>query len=294
MIGFNVQQLLNDADLGQLYEVYASKNVGMPRTVKGALDQVYYQTDVDPRDFVEAVVFANTIEVAQSEVAQSGSSQSIPYFGALLKGTFSPDRLIATIENKTNSKLDNSKYKGAKLYLYTQGPLARLCITFIGTQLILVGSDSAVKDTIDVMVGDKPPVNGAVVDLYGKLAPATFKLASSIPSLLNMLIPSTADIENSKLDLHYLRDVSLVGCTFGKIGSSVVIEVQMHCNYEASAAGIDELADNLIILFKKQSLPPGVLRLLDKVETAVYGPTFSLRISLTTSEIEDLMLSLMN
>ena len=158
----------------------------------------------------------------------------------------------------------------------------------------MVGSTSAVEDTIDVMVGDKQPISGVVYELYETLGHPLFKVASSIPSSLTAQIPPTADVDNSNIDLRHLRDVNMVGCTFGKMGSTVVTEVQLHCNYQASAQGIDELVDNLILLFKQESPPSEIMHLLGKVDTAVYGSVFSLRISETTAEIEDLMRSLID
>ncbi len=161
---------------------------------------------------------------------------------------------------------------------------------------MVVGSTRAVEDTIDVMTGVKQPISGTVRDLYDTFGHALFKLAFLVPSSLTGQIPPTGDIDNSNIDLRPLRDVNMVGFTFGKMDSTIVTEVQLHCTYQDSAQGIDELVDNLILLFKEEAQPDETIAIqwLDKIETTSFGSVFSLRINATTSEIEDLIRSLID
>lgn len=290
-----IQQILNDRDFAYLYQQWASEVSDIPRTVNELLDLVKSETGIDPRHFTEAVVFANASEL----VDFMGASRflGVPYFGGLLRGTFSEENLIRNIEWKAHTKFETYKYKGAKVYTYTEKKVALFSITFVDDQLIVIGSASAVEDTIDVMVGDKQPIHGIVYELYETLGSVLFKVASSVPSSVSGQIPSTLDLDIAEFNLRPLRDVNMIGCSFGKIGSTTITEVQLHCAYEDSAQDIDELVYNLkdflIAMINQEAPSPEIeylkRQLIDKVEATVYGSVFSLRITETIEDIKDLM-----
>jgi hypothetical protein len=144
------------------------------------------------------------------------------------------------------------------------------------------------------MLGDRQPVSGSVYNLYQTLGNVLFKLASSVPSSLAGQIPSTLDLDHTNANLQPLKDVSMVGFTFGKAGSSTITEVQLHCVSPSSAQGIDDLVRNLIALGKQEAPNASIEHSLDNVQRSIRGSIFSLTITETTAEIEDLMRSLMD
>ena len=295
-----IQEILNDGDFAYLYQEFARRNTGIPRTVNEALDQVRHETGIDPRDFTEAVVFANASELA--DLMTSSGYPGVPYCGALLKGTFAEERLLLTIEGMIGSRFQTHRYKGNKIYTLTEKQQALFSFTFVSNELVVVGATRAVEDTIDVMAGDKQPISGIVYDLYETLGHPLFKVASLVPGSLTGQIPPTADINDADFNVRPLRDVNMVGCTFGKMGSTIVTEVQLHCAYQDSAQDIDDLVydlkDFLIALITQEAPSPeighSIRQLIDKVNTTVYGSVFSLRITETIAGIEDLMRSLLD
>ncbi len=286
-----IEQILNDGDFAYLYRRFAEQNAGMPRTVNEALDQVENETGIDPRDFKQAVAFAHTSELVQF---MNSPYPGGPYWGALLKGSFAEKRMILTIAGQFGREFENYTYKGAKIYTFTEGREVLFSFTFVNNELIVVGSTRAVEDTIDVMGGDYEPISGVVYDLYESLGQVFLKMAFSVPTSISREIPATQNIDDLHLTLRPLRDVNIVGWTFDKIGSTIITEVQLHFDYTDSAQEIAELVDNLIAVGKLIVPDPKLKRYLDNVETTSYGSVFSLRVTETIDDIEDLMYFLMD
>jgi len=118
VVKIEIEQILNDADFAYLYQRFAAMDPSMPRTVDQALDQVTDETGIDLRDFRQVVAFANTSEVVQfMESPYPGG----PYWGALLKGSFAEKRMMLAIAGLFSRDFENYKYKGAKIYYYTEG-----------------------------------------------------------------------------------------------------------------------------------------------------------------------------
>lgn len=282
-----IEQILNDGDFAYLYQRFATRNPGMPRTVDQALDQVTDETGIDPRDFRQAVAFANTSEVAQfMESPYPGG----PYWGALLKGSFAEKRMMLTIAGLFGREFESYKYKGAKIYNFTEGREVLFSFTFASNDLIVVGSSRAVEDTIDVMAGDYEPISGIVYNLYESLPQAYFKAAFSVPPSITREIPSSQEIDHDlHLNLRPLRDVNIVGCTFDNISSTTITEVELHCTYIDSAQEIEELVRDLLGLGRLVAPDPELKHHLDNVEATSYRSVFSLKVTETIADIEDLI-----
>lgn len=284
-----IQQILNDADFAYLYRRFAAANPGMPRTVNEALDQVTDEFGIDPRDFRQAVAFANTSELAQF-INSPYSGSGGPYWGALLRGSFAETRIMLSIAGLFGRGFEDYRYKGARIYNFTtEGPDIVWCFTFINNDLIVVGSSRAVEDTIDVMRGDKQPIYDGVYDLYESLGQAYLKMAFSVPLSITREIPATEEIDQLHLTLRPLRDINMVGYTFNKIGSTTITEVQLHCGYTDSAQEIEELVRDLLGLGRLVAPDPKLKHHLDYIETTSYGSVFSLRVTETIADIEDLI-----
>ena len=282
-----IEQILNDGDFAYLYQRFAVANPGMPRTVNEALDQVTDETGIDPRDFTEAVAFANTLELAEF---MSSAYPGGPYWGALLKGSFAEERMMLAIAGLFGRELENYRYKGAKIYYYTEGREVLFSFTFVSSDLIVVGSSRAVEDTIDVMAGDYEPISGIVYNLYESLPQAYFKAAFSVPPSITREIPSSQEIDHDlHLNLRPLRDVNIAGCTFDKIGSTTITEVELHCTYTDSAQEIEGLVRDLLGLGRLVAPDAGLKHHLDNVEATSYRSVFSLKVTETIADIEDLI-----
>ncbi|MFC1893652.1 hypothetical protein ACFLYR_06470 [Chloroflexota bacterium] len=286
----DIQQIVNDGDFNYLCQQWTSEVADNPQTLNQMLDTMYLETGIDPRDFNEAVVYTNTLELAN--FAGASRSPGVPYFGALAMGTFSEENLIGSVELKSHTKFDTYMYKGSKVYTYTEDQVALLGITCVDDQLIIIGSVIAVEDTIDVMVGDKQPINGAVYDLYETLGDVVIKMASTVPSVITSQLPTRTDIEGEDVNLQSLGNVTMVGLTFDKIDSTTITEVQLHCGLSTSAQEIDQLVDSLIILWKQEVPNAQIENELDKLTTTASGSVFSLRITETIADIVSIIQSL--
>jgi len=132
-----IQQILYDTDFNHLYEEFAARTPGLPRTVNEALDEIRYESGIDPRDFTEAVIFTNTIHLV--DLMDAAEFTNFPYSGVLLRGNFSEESFIANIEHRLDIKFETYGYKGVKIYTYRKMILPTFSVTFVDDELLLAG-----------------------------------------------------------------------------------------------------------------------------------------------------------
>ena len=111
------------------------------------------------------------------------------YMGIIAQGTFNEKTFVANIEIKTAKKLDVSTYKTSQVY---SNASENFSMVFFGSSMLVVGTDQAVKDCIDVHKGDKQPLSGIVVDTYNKLGEASIKAAFALPAAAKNALASEA------------------------------------------------------------------------------------------------------
>jgi len=131
--------------------------------------------------------------------------------GIIAQGTFNEKTFVANIEIKTAKKLDVSTYKTSQVY---SNASENFSMVFFGSSMLVVGTDQAVKDCIDVHKGDKQPLSGIVVDTYNKLGEARSKRLLLCPRSQDALASEAGS--TSKISTQVFSKMDTVGLAFNK------------------------------------------------------------------------------
>ncbi len=283
-------KIIDDEDFAELYQVIAAQDADMPQTLDAALDKVEYETGIDPRDFTEAVVFANTTALLQAMESPEGSG-SLPYCGALVEGNLDESSFIRSIEEKTEQTLKRSDYQGCTIYTLAtlDSEAGVLSIAFLADGQFVIGTRQAVKDVIDVTAGLQEPISGDVFDLYSQLGNALIKVASRVPESLTEQIPDEIPLGPINVSLRSFRDINYATLTLTKNEAIINTEVHLEFTNEDSAKTSEQLLWTGIKAGKYQVSDPDVKELLSKVRTSRSGSSVSLTLAQTMSEIERLV-----
>lgn len=283
----------DDKDFINLYEEIAAQNTHLPRTWSAALNEVQHETGVDPRDFSEAIVFADASTLIEAMTSPQGS---IPYCGALVTGNLNEKTFIYNVETKMNLKFETISYKNYRIYTYVD-PHTKVevfSIVFPGEGQMVIGSVEAVEDVINCMTHEEEPISGTVYDLYSQLGDALIKVASSIPSSLTQQIPAELPAGPINIDLRSFRDIDYATLTLAKNEAIINANVCLEFNNEDSAKR-SELMLWAFTKFGKYVVPdPEVKELLGKIHLARSNSSVSITYAMPISEIEPLILALLS
>ncbi|MFC1847554.1 hypothetical protein ACFLW5_01915 [Chloroflexota bacterium] len=266
LIEVQIDKILNDEDFAHIYEQIAVKNPDMPQTISDALDQMQQEIIVNPRDFHEALIFSHTSEL--TDFMDSFSYHDLPYYGALFKGSFGKTRALLTVGGDLVDRFQHYDYMGIRVYEYREGQDVIFSFAFFNNEVAVTGSTSAVKDTIDVIRGEKQSISGIIYDFYEGLGGNLIEIAYLVPGAQMEQIPPAAYIDNYKISLHSLKAINIIGFAFSKIGSSITTGLYAYHSSQAATRDTNILLNNLTLIYlsKEEALDPETRYLLDKID----------------------------
>lgn len=264
--GIKIGQILTDEDIAEAYNE-AKKPSRCPQTFDAALNRVECRTGLDLREFSEALVF--------------GNKESEDYLGAIVKGSFVEDELIASIEEATGEQMPAIVYNDYQIYIITRGQ-HKLGICFLSDDTIAVGLMDVVKDVIDVAEG-APRLSGPVYDMYNSLGDAWVKVAAEMPEEKMCWVPEW----EIPIGLEAFEDIEAVGFGFSKAGENLSIQTKLYFCDAESAADVKEMI-GVAIGFLALFAPPDIEDIVDGIEVSSSGFWLTIKLETTVTEIEGL------
>jgi hypothetical protein len=284
MIGYaDLSKILQDKDLTGIYDK-VPKNISYPQTFDDALAKLKDQYNIDLNSFQEGVLFA--------DVSQSMDEGN--YSGAIVKGTFDKNDLIAAIQSGSDTTWSTAKYKDYDIY---NNEIEDTAFAFLSDDMFVVGTMQPVKDTIDVKKGDAKALSGEVLDTYNKLGDALIKVAMAVPPGM-----AEGDLGQSASqvlgNLSAFDKVKSVGMTVSQNDDSVALNVKLCCADSDSAQSIEDSINGLIgfvglvmSMSENQEQNQALDTLLNNVEVSRSDSCVNITLTATIAEIEDLIQS---
>jgi len=284
MVGHvGLSTILQDKDLTGIYDK-VPKDASNPQTFNDALTQLKDEYNIDLKGFQEVVFFA--------DVSQSLDEGN--YSAAIVKGTFNKNDLIAAIQSEAGVQLSTIKYKDSEIYT---DEFEETAIAFLGDSMFVMGMMQPVKDVINVREGNSKALSGGVLDTYNNLGDALIKVAVAVP-------PGVTEGDLGQSASEFLGNISAfdkvksVGMTLSKGNSSVALNVKLCCADSDSAQSIEDSINGLIgfiglimSMSGDQQQNQTLNNLLNKVEVSRSDSCVNVSVSMTITEIEDLIQS---
>ena len=279
----DLSKILQDKDLAGIYDK-VPKNASYPQTFDAALTLLKDQYNVDLNSFQEGVLFADV----------SQSTEGGNYSGAIVKGTFNKNDLIAAIQSGSGTAWSTIKYKDYDIY---DNEIDDTAFAVLTDNMFVIGTMRPVKDVIDVKKGDAKALSGEVLDTYNKLGDALIKVAVAVPpgAAEGNLGQSASQVLGN---LSAFDKVKTVGMTLSKGNSSVALNVKLCCADSDSAQSIEDSINGLIgfmglvmSMSGDQQQNQALDTLLNNVEVSRSDSCVNVSLSMTVAEIEDLIQS---
>ena len=269
-----LDKLLNDRDLTGAYNK-AQKGTGQPQTAQEGLEKLTEKTGIDLRDFSQAVVFGDLLQLQNSK---SG------YLGAIAEGNFKEEEFVQGVKNKTGHELSTSDYKGYKLYADKD---AQTTLAFLDDGLLVIGTPNAVKDTIDVRKGDKKPLGGSIMEAYNRLGDGLVKSAFILPKEATKSLQQEAP-GGFPVSLKALASIDTIGFILSKEAGEVTIRIDSHFTDSASAQDGKDTISGLISLLKGTMQKQQAKELMGKIQVTAADSWLSISLTSAVSDLETL------
>lgn len=265
----SINDILTDPDLVQAYDE-ADKDPDMPQTVDEMLAEIEYAIGIDPRDFSEVLVFADT-------------KSDEGYWGAIITGSYDEAALLEGIELAIGQEMTPVDYLGYQVYIDEYNENA-LC--FLAQNQFLVGAVAAVQDSLNVVLGYAPALAGRIVESYTAMGDSWMKVATGTPAEWT----EEAQEDDDSLSVRMLRSVETVGAGLRKAGQNVTVEVRLGFKSPLIAGFFMWnvwLAKTVIPL--ATDIPPGVENTLAKIDLGISGSYGTLSLTSTVDEVQELI-----
>ncbi len=238
-------EIVADQEIAALYELLPFDE-DQPSTIQGLLDLAQDETGIDLRAFSRVLIFGDT------------SRQDL--FGAIATGTIDQDAFIESIEESieqaTGEEFSTSDHRGYKLRSVPVFGIGELAHVFLDEETLVFGTVPAVRQTIDVLKGDRKPLQNDVGDRFDSLGDSSLRLvaeaASSISTLsLAQLIEGFSQEESlpELLSLDFLSDIRIVAVAVDKRGEKLDVKVVLDFgSLESATDAGDVLAGGVSLL----------------------------------------------
>jgi hypothetical protein len=164
-------------------------------------------------------------------------------------------------------------------------------MVFFGSSMLVVGTDQAVKDCIDVHKGDKQPLSGIVVDTYNKLGEASIKAAFALPAAAKNALASEAG-STSKISTQVFSKMDTVGLAFNKGTQDVSINANLHFTDALSAIDAKDTLSGFVSMIKGMTATPEAKTLLGGIQFSSTDGWVSISIKTTLTDLQSISKSL--
>jgi hypothetical protein len=169
----NVQEMRTDSTLRTLLET-ADQADDSAESPEEMLSDLESESGLDPAGVGQATMFGQFPN--ESAISDAG------YFGMVVTADWTEDDVVTAVENGSEFDLESGQYAGATVYepVGDDGnENAWLGVVENGTYVL--GTEDAVKDSIDVDAGDSEAVSGTLRTTFEDTENTLFRFASSVP-----------------------------------------------------------------------------------------------------------------
>ncbi|MFB6189304.1 MAG: hypothetical protein ABEI57_05425 [Halapricum sp.] len=260
IVQVNVSETLNDQNIREVVNTFlgqAAKQEGYtgPSTVQEALDSAKQAGDIDPQGLHSMTTYMKV----------DGTSDVQGYTGILMQTDWTAQQLIDSAENQ-NADVTKGSYKGVTTYSSQANGTSGL-FAVLGDGTFALGTETAVKDAIDVSTGNADPLSGDLATYFADTNDGHLRFASMVPE------DQLPQQDSGQVNIDGLDKLRYLSGSFYSQSSNLGVDINMHTTDEKSAS---ELADSLDALLQTASMTSDnedVNQIIDQVEFSANGST---------------------
>lgn len=168
----NVQEMRTDSTLRTLLNETADQTDDSAESPEEMLSDLESESGLDPAGVGQATMFGQFPN--ESAISDAG------YFGMVVTADWTEDDVVTAVENGSEFDLESGQYAGATVY-EPVGDDENTWLGVVENGTYVLGTEDAVKDSIDVDAGDSEAVSGTLRTTFEDTENTLFRFASSVP-----------------------------------------------------------------------------------------------------------------
>ena len=272
--GIQIDRIIGDQDIIDTYNEM-EKEADQPQTYDEALDELFQESGIDIKDFSSALIFGDVSD-----------GEGMEYFGFIAEGSFDEDEFIKNIEKNSGEKFPSGDYQGHKLYTNENKDAS---FTFLNDNMLLGGTPGAVKDSIDVIKGDREPVKGELLDAYKRYDNALVSLAMVMPEGAQDALTGDSMMSEMPISMDAFNSIDIIGFSVDKDRETFSSRIEFHFLEADSVQDAHDTISGMISMIKGMMEEPAVKEFLGNIEVSISGSWMTIAIEVELSQIEELM-----
>jgi len=215
------------------------------------------ETGIDPGPAREVVIFSDNRSAAESA-----------YGGFVLHTDADTDTAVAGVQDTTDSSYQSTTYNGRTVYVPANA--SNRYIGVLGEGELVVGTQAAVRDTIDVSRGDADPVEGSLRTAYENTDNGTVRFATTTPE---RWVPSGG----GALDTEVYGKLDTASGNYYIDGGAAGLTVQLRASSGPDAQTVAQVTEGATVIGQRTVENESVAAALDSVNVTREGETVTVR-----------------
>ena len=237
-------------------------------------------TGLDMNSISEAVLFTDVSE------EQSGEGMG-GYSGAVLTGNFADRELIERIAENTETTFTEKVYGDYTIHL---GGKEKGGIVKLNNTMIIMGTEDALRDCIDVAEGKQNAVSGVIMDTYESLGESMLRLAMTVPEGERHSLPEQSEQAiMGPVGLEPFEKMETIGLA-ADLGTQA-LTMKMHADFTdtESAAGAAGSLETMLNFFALMSQEEEMTEMLDRIKITVSASRMHLSYDIPLAELAEML-----
>ncbi|MDZ7687971.1 MAG: hypothetical protein U5J64_04465 [Halobacteriales archaeon] len=192
-------------------------------------------TEFDPRDLHEAVVFGSVPEDPEM-VEEDG------YTAGVLSADLTEDEMVGLVEQ--NATVEADEYEGVPFYTVEPDTGSASYMAVLQEGVFSFGTEQAVRDTVDVSQGDAETLSGDLREELDRVRDGYINFAFSVP---DSAMPSQGG-QGSQSPFSAFEKVTVVSGSYYTDGDTVGVSTNMRADSGDDAQDVSDAVDGLAAL----------------------------------------------
>jgi hypothetical protein len=238
------------------------------------------ESEIDPTKLHEITAF--------SEFGGSDYETFEEYGAAIIDADLTAENIKDSLENADNIDFEEAEHSGSVVYEPEEegGPW----VGALPSDQIVVGTEDAVHDAIDVKNGDEDPLEGELKEAYTSTREAPFRFATNMPDPDDSgSVPENSGSGDDSIDFSPLEDVNTVAGTVYRDGDIRGLEVTMNAEDESAAEDLTEMLNGVRDRLDEEIEDGDAEDILADITIEQSGSSVTTSLEKTIAELEELI-----